>query len=482
MICVGMLQAVSNGSPLHSTILAPKRSSRQGMMLTKHARRTRSHRRSSLQAVAAMKEEAEVVIVGGGVAGLCCAKQLKKSGVPFVLLEAADEVGGRVRTDKYEGFTLDHGFQIFLTSYPEVKDQLDYEALDLKPFYAGADVHWNGGFHRVADPFRHPLDGVASIPNAIGSPLDKVRVGLVRLSAVAQSSDGIFKAEETTIENRLRNLSFSEEMIDRFFRPFLGGIFFDNKLQTTSRLFTFVMRMLALGSNCLPAAGIAAVSNQLVAGLPEEAVRTGARVAEVRSASGETPSSVVLADGTVITASKGVVVAVEGPEAGRLLGASLDSAPSQEGSGVGTACIYFSAPKPYNEDPILYLNGDGKGLVNNCTFLSNVAPSYAPSGQALLSVSVVGIPDLTDEELIEEVKEELADWFGKEQSASWRPLKVYRIPFSQPPQSPPTNAERSVRLGDGLYVCGDHRETATLDGAFKSGRRAAEAICEDAQS
>ena len=56
---------------------------------------------------------------------------------------------------------------------------------------------------------------------------------------------------------------FSAEIIDRFFRPFLGGIFFDTRLRTSSRLFAFVMRMLATGSNCLPARGIGAVAEQL---------------------------------------------------------------------------------------------------------------------------------------------------------------------------------------------------------------------------
>lgn len=43
-------------------------------------------------------------------------------------------------------------------------------------------------------------------------------------------------------------------------------------------------------------------------------------------------------------------------------------------------------------------------------------------------------------------------------------------------QAPPTDLRRPVALGGGLYVCGDHRDSATLDGALVSGRRAADAI------
>jgi len=421
--------------------------------------------------------DTDVIIVGGGVAGLCCAKRLHQAGVPFMLLEAETELGGRVRTTRTEdGFLLDRGFQIFLTSYPEVQAQLNYEALDLQPFYAGADVHWNGGFHRVADPFRHPLDGVLSLTNPIGSVMDKVRVGVVRLSAVLTGQDAILKGEESTTLAKLQAQGFSNEMIDRFFRPFLGGIFFNNELTVTSRLFMFVMRMLALGSNCLPAAGIGAVADQLSSALPASSLRTGARVAAVSGGEDGALAFATMEDGTTLTAARGVVVAVEGPESGRLLGDKLESSPSKPGPGVGSVCLYFAAPKATTTDPILFLNGEGKGLVNNCTWLSNVAPSYAPPGQALLSATVIGIPDMNDEELVKAVVDDLSAWFGKEATDTWHSLAVQRIAYCQPPQSPSTDLERSVDLGNGLYVCGDHRQAATLDGAMKSGRRAAEAL------
>jgi len=247
-------------------------------------------------------------------------------------------------------------------------------------------VRFEGAFHRVADPLRHPMDGILSLTNPIGEVADKVRVGLVRLMAVLQPTDSIMAAPEETTLAKLQGLGFSDAMVDRFFRPFLGGIFFNRQLTVTSRLFMFVMRMLALGANCLPAAGIGAVAQQLAQGLPADAIRTGAPVASV------VDGTVTLKDGSAVTAAKGVVVAVEGPEAARLLGEKLGAAPSKSGPGVGTVCLYFAAPKASSTEPILFLNGDGKGLVNNCVWLSNVAASYAPPGQALMSVSILGIP------------------------------------------------------------------------------------------
>lgn len=144
-------------------------------------------RRSSAIRAAAVPKEADVIVVGAGIAGLSAAVTLKKQyGLQALVLEQGDAVGGRVRTDVVDGFLLDRGFQIFLTGYPEAQGMLDYQALELKDFYAGALVRKDGQFHRVADPFRHPVDGVASLTNPVGTVMDKVRVGLLRCAQAMQ--------------------------------------------------------------------------------------------------------------------------------------------------------------------------------------------------------------------------------------------------------------------------------------------------------
>ncbi|CAL8463731.1 g3265 [Coccomyxa elongata] len=424
-----------------------------------------------------MNDSYDVVIVGAGMAGLACGLHLQKAGVDFAILEASDGVGGRVRTDTVDGFLLDRGFQIFLTSYQEAQAVLDYPALHLKPFYAGALVRWNGGFHRVADPFRHFGDGVASLPNPVGSPLDKALVGLFRLKALLKSPDEVLQGPETSILSRLQAEGFSEAIIDRFFRPFLGGIFFDRGLGTTSRLFEFVMRCLATGQNCLPAAGIGAVADQLASRLPEGCIYTGVRVESVTGGLAGQPGSVGLPGGRAVAARRAIVVATDAPAARSLLGSALEASPSKTAPGVGTCNIYFRAQRAPREENILYLDGEGSSLVNNACFPSTVAPSYAPPGETLVSASTIGTqPEMSDAQLADAVKAELEAWFGADETAAWQLLRIYRIPFAQPNQAPPTDFRRPVQLSQGLYVCGDHRDSATLDGALKSGRRAAEAI------
>lgn len=339
----------------------------------------------------------------------------------------------------------------------------------------------DGEFHRVADPLRRPVDGVLTLlpSNAVGSPLDKVRVGVARALTLLEEPYALLRKPETSIMQRVRSMGFSEAMIDRFFRPFFGGIFFDRELGTTSRLFDWVFRMLATGENCLPEEGIGAVPDQLVADLPEGAVRLNTRVQSVDAER----RVVTLADGSEVAAPAGIVVAIEGPAARALLGEKLEAAPTNAAPGVGTACVYFGCAKSAapleGEEPILFLNGDGKGMVNNASVLSAVAPSYAPAGKALVSVSVLGVPDMSDEELTEAVRGELTAWFGADKTSQWEALAVYRVPFAQPAQAPPTDLERPVRLGAGLYVCGDHRGAATLDAAILTGHQAAEALIKD---
>eukprot|EP00878_Enallax_costatus_P001897 GHUV01002057.1.p1 GENE.GHUV01002057.1~~GHUV01002057.1.p1 ORF type:complete len:492 (+),score=106.65 GHUV01002057.1:377-1852(+) len=428
---------------------------------------------------ARVPSEAEVVVVGAGLAGLNAAVTLQRKGLKPIVLEASDAVGGRTRTDVVDGFLLDRGFQIFLTGYPEARATLDYNALQLKPFYAGARVWYNGSFHTVADPLRHFLDGILSLTNPIGSVADKINVGVFRLKSLIGPLDAIFQKPETTIYERLRAEGFSEAIIDRFFRPFLGGIFFNPNLTTSSRLFEFVMRMMATGENCLPAAGIGAMAEQLAAKLPADNILTDTKVQRVIAAKNGNPPQVQLTTGHTVSAPSGVIVAVEGPEAWRILGEAMDVAPSKSEMGVGTCNLYFKAPKAPSPDNVLYLNGTGRGLVNNCCFPSTVAPSYAPPGQTLVSVSTIGTsPDMSDQQLIATVKSELLQWFGAAEVDSWEHLRTYRIPFAQPNQNPPTNFKRAVALGGGLYVCGDHRDGATFDAALRSGRRAAEALAE----
>ncbi|PHU26897.1 hypothetical protein BC332_05229 [Capsicum chinense] len=422
-----------------------------------------------------------VIVIGGGLAGLAAATRLQADNIPFLLLEASDAVGGRVRSDVVDGFILDRGFQIFITGYPEARKVLDYDSLDLRKFYSGAQVYYGGRFHTVADPLRHFSDALQSLANPIGTVVDKLLIGLTRLKVLTQGDDEILNADEVPTIDLLKKIGFSDSILERFFRPFFGGIFFDRELETTSRLFNFIFKCLALGDNTLPAKGIAAIPEQLAAKLPSDSILYNSRVVSVDS---EWDSSsrirVKLQNGEILESEFGVILAVEEPEAVKLLSEKMAGKKTAEVR--STVCLYFSADqdKVPVQDPVLLLNGSGKGIVNNMFFATNVVPSYGPAGKALVSVTLVGLyGDVADEDLVDRVVKELSGWFGESVVGSWSYLRMYRIKFAQPNQCPPTNLKKNPEVKPGLYVCGDYVTSATFDGALVSGKKAAETLLQD---
>lgn len=411
----------------------------------------------------------DVVIVGAGVAGLTCARHLQHEGLDVRILEASDGIGGRVRTDEVQGFLLDRGFQVLLTAYPELQAEADYETLNLQSFYDGALIRFDGRFHRLADPFRHPMDAPGMVFSPIGTFFDKMKVARARSKLMRGELDDVFAREEITTETALRERwGFSDRMIDRFFRPFFGGIFFDRELKSSSRMFEFTFRMFGSGKTVVPAQGMQAVPNHLADHLAPDTVQLNTPITAIDG------STVTTADGRQHTA-RAVVVATEAPAANELLRNGRISPKGQ-----GTTCFYFAAEKPPVDEPILVLNAEDEGPVNNLAVLSNVTPTYAPSGAALIAAVVVGMPNGSASALQDDVVAQLADWFGPAVHG-WQHLRTYRIPHALPNQTPPflSPPVRPHRLTPGQYVCGDHRTTASLNGALASGRLSAGAVLED---
>lgn len=402
----------------------------------------------------------EVFIIGAGLAGLACARRLHDAGRSFLICESAGRIGGRVATDLYEGYRLDKGFQVLLTAYPEARRLLDYEALNLRRFYPGALVRHGGKWHRVADPFRHPIDGLRGAFSPIGSFSDKLRVGWSRLGGFDFSRHD---PAMTTLE-ALRAEGFSNSMITRFFQPFLGGVFLENRLDTTVRKLEFVMRNFAQGDTAIPALGMAEIPRQLAAPLPSSAIRLSARVEAIDK------TSIRLSSGEILSA-KAIVIATEAAGAEKLLGRGIPLPPSNS-----VTCLYFTAPTTPVSEPILLLNGEGIGPINNLCVLSAVSADYAPPGRHLISASVIDPESAAAPDLQDRVRQQLADWFGAD-SEKWELLRIDSIPHAVPSQR--EAPDKPARLHKGLYQCGDHCGIASLNTALASGTAAAEAVLED---
>jgi len=397
---------------------------------------------------------AEVIIVGAGVAGLCCARQLQRAGVQPLILEASDAVGGRVRTDYVDDFLLDRGFQVLLTAYPEAREVLDFDRLDLQPFTPGALVWTGRRMERVADPLRCPDAILATLFARVGTLGDKIR--MARLRGAVKRGLG----EERSTEQALRDFGFSERIIDTLFRPWFGGVFLDRSLAASSRAFEFTFEMFSRGETAVPLGGMGMIPKQIAEGLPEGAIRLRTPVASL------TEDGVRLGDGEDLSASA-IVIATEAPVAARLLGLP----PPRGGRGVRT--LFFDALEPPVHEPILVLDGTGAGPVNDLTVMSEVSGAYAPDGSALVSTSVLDHVEVDGDALVRAVQDQLVGWFG-ESVHDWRHLRTARIQHALPSQTPGAMAMESGR--DGVYLCGDHCDRASLQGAMVSGRIAANAV------
>lgn len=413
-----------------------------------------------------MANDTGVIIVGGGLAGLCCAFHLRAAGVGATVLEASDGVGGRARTDIVDGFRLDRGFQVLLTAYPELPRVIDLNALHLRPFYPGALVRRRGRFIRVVDPWRRPVDALRSIASRLGTLSDAAKIWKLRRDVLAVELHELMARAPRSTRQRLAEAGFSADMIEGFFRPFLGGVFLDHDLETSSRMFDFVFRMFSTGQTALPAEGMGALAAQIASRLEPGTVRLNTAVARVGDGEIET------AAGERLTA-RAVVLAADPSTTARLLGRG------DEQAWRATTCFYYAAERSPISEPILVLNGEGTGPVNSVAVLSEVAPTYAPRGQSLISVSVIGVDPPADR-LEPLVRQQLGTWFGTE-AGRWRMLRSFVIPRALPAYPPEHNGSmpRSVRIGPGLYACGDHTESPSINGAMVSGRRAAEAVLAD---
>ena len=408
----------------------------------------------------ALPDRSDVVVVGAGLAGLACARRLVEAGVDVTLLEASDAVGGRIRTDEVDGFLLDRGFQVLLTAYSEVRALVELEELELQTFRPGSLVWAGGSFHRLVDPWRAPLDAVASAFSPLATLGDKLKVAWLRREVMRSRTDGTLHDDGRTTVEYLRERGFSEDFIHDFFRPFMGGVFLDPELETAAGVFRYLFRCFAEGETAVPARGMEALPRLLARPL-EGRIRFEAPV------EGLEEGGVRLAGGGRVEADA-VVVAVDGAAAAHLLGEP--PVPHHP-----TVTTYYAAPEPPLDEGILVLDGDGYGPVNHLAVMDRVAPSYAPPGRHLVAASGVG-PASSAPDFPGQARRWMEGWFG-EGVRHWETLASYVIPRALPRTPPGELGSRPgiLRAGN-VVVAGDWLEFGSIQGALASGRRAAEEV------
>jgi hypothetical protein len=405
----------------------------------------------------------DVLIVGAGIAGLAAARVLTNAGKTVKIIEASDSIGGRVKTDRVDGFLLDHGFQVLLTAYPEAKRFLDYKALDLCKFSPGAFILDNHGISEIGDPLREPSTLFKTLLSPAGTLTDKLKMLTLKQRLSRKSINDIFDSPETTALSYLIKAGFSNKMLTQFFKPFMTGIFLEECLKTSSRMFEFVFKMFSEDDTAIPANGMAMIPKQLAQGLTVNDLALS--------------ESVIAIDGNEVSTSKCrtlnskyILIATDeanipGPFTRNVKNANW------------VINIYFTADSPPFTRPLIALNTLPGKLVNNIAVMDQISPAYSKTGKSLISVSIISEQQYSGiEELIPKVIDELKFWYAD--AVNWKYLKSYNIPYALPNDEHVTNdiQPAKLRLNDHCFICGDHLLNGSINAAMKSGRLAAEAI------
>ncbi len=400
-----------------------------------------------------------IAIIGGGLTGLSCAYHLNKAGIDYRIYEKENEIGGRLRTESIDGFTIDRGFQVYLTAYPEGKKVLDYEALDLKTFDPGAIIlQESGSQDMIYDPLRMPSKFMTSFRADVGSFWDKFKILSLRSSVLKDRLEMMFEKDRGSTMEFLTSFGFRPKMIERFFKPFYGGIFLEDDLVTDARMFRFIYRMFSLGHAALPKNGMKEIPLQLAKTLDSSKIITGASVNKI------TDNELEIEGENAISFDH-CVLAVEGDSASYLTGNS-----KLNKEYVSSTQFYFKASeRPYSEK-LIALNSSASKVVNNICVLNNIVEAYAQSGN-LISCTVLGDKENKVGEKM--VLDDLKKWYPE--AENWELIKRIPIRYSLPDQKK-VNYSKEAQVVGNKVIAGDFIQNGSINNALKMGAAAAEKI------
>jgi len=406
----------------------------------------------------------DVIVIGAGFSGLSAAYYLQRKGLNVKVLEVSSQVGGRARSDKMYGFTLDRGLHFYHHSTTELSKIININELQLKNCYPGYLLRYQGTFNLFTNPLYQTIDTISTALAKNATFSDKFRLFGLYVKLKTSSYNQLVKEKESSTFEYLSKNGFSKRLIDSFFRPMVAANIFDYNLQSSSRFSKIYLKSLFQDHVALPKEGIGKIAEAIAMKLEPGSICLKSKVKSV------TEFGVELLNGDFLE-SKYVVVATNAIDANYLIGEKVVPA---ECSHVST--LYFSTDKAPLSKPVVILNGDnGTTLVNHVFVPSLLHPEYAPAGQHLVGVSVVKEHDLDDEELEVKCLTELSDWFGLK-VMDWKHLKTYHIKYAMPFKPILDEVKFTKKIRDSIFVCGDSISVGSMESALRSGRETADAV------
>ena len=405
-----------------------------------------------------MKQKSPSIhIIGGGISGLIAARVLEEYGLSAKIIEATDRLGGRVKTDVVDGYSLDHGFQVLLTAYPAAKKYLDFDALALQEFLPGSAIFKNGKQKIIGDPLRNLSLLLPTLFSGIGTVNDKLKILALNRRLKKKSIQNIFAEKEQTTLAYLENIGFSETIITDFFIPFFSGIFLENKLETSSRMFEFVYKMFGEGNAALPKDGIQAIPKQLFEKLKSTTIIFNTKVKSVEN------GSIILESGETLKSNFTIIAT----QASGL----VSNLKNQATLWKSCDTLYFEVAKREIKKPLIGLIAAPNALINNIFYHTSLQTS-ATALKELLSVTVIDRQNLTNKQLVTEVQKELKELCNIDYCTF---IKQYNIPMALPKlqdiQYEMLPSE--TRLTETIFLAGDTQLNGSLNAAMIAGERAA---------
>jgi hypothetical protein len=376
----------------------------------------------------------EVTVIGAGLAGLSAALTLQGAGRLVRVIEASDRVGGRVASDVIDGFTLDRGFQLINSQYPELKRLKVMEEVDFIAAPRAVEISLGENRIVLGDPRSHPLSAFSSETGSLTSKVNFLRY-LYSHSNVSIS-----------VEDELQKLG---DLYKKVLCPFLTGVFLTSPANVNAVIGKEIIRSFISGKPGIPTRGVGALPEALAKRLSN--IELGRNINSLNELTGP------------------VIVATDVTTAAQLL--DMTSVPKLATS----TTWYHEIPTQLTSSKCLVIDGQKRGPVVNSIAISNLAPSYAPAGKTLLSSTTVEFASES------EVRRHLALLWGAD-SSDWSLIAKYEIPKSLPIFAPGAQGVTSAKISNNIYVAGDYRSTPSQNGALLSGRLAAEELLFDERS
>ena len=408
-----------------------------------------------------MKEHLNITIVGAGVSGLVAATVLEQQGYTPTIIETTDKVGGRVKTDYIDNYQLDHGFQVLLTSYPLAKKYLDYYNLDLKKLSPGAIIFNNKSMSSIGDPLRDKSFLFSTLFSSLLSFKDKLKVFKLNNTLKKKTIAEIFKDKETSTYRYLLDFGFSSKAIDNFFLPFFSGIFLENKLETSSRMFEFIYKMFGDGYAAIPKTGMQAIPNQLKKQLKKTKFIFNTKVEQINNSELHLSNGdIVKSDYTLITVNPNKIL-------------NTNTTKATEWKSCHT--LYFETPSKTIHKALIGLIIDKNSLINNIFYHTSLKTNKKVKNE-LLSVTIVKDHELNHHDLIKRVTQELHEICNINHINF---IKDYKIPIALPKDNSVLNSNDNIKLNNNIYLAGDYLLNGSLNAAMYSGEYAAKKMIKD---